>query len=75
MHAVPGPVSLKFRRSRTKWFGHVERMSEGRHVRRVQQAEMQGRRPRGSPRARWKDVLQRDLEESGLSLEEIAVKA
>ena len=69
------PVSLKLRRARMKWFGHLERMSDDRQVKRITQAEMQGRRPVGRPRTRWKDVLRRDLEGSGLSLEEAAAEA
>ena len=69
------PVSLKLRRARMKWFGHVERMGEERQVKRVMRAQMQGRRPRGRPRTRWKDVIRRDLETSGLSLEEAAAEA
>ena len=68
------PVSLKLRRARMKWFGHLERMSDDRQVKRITQAEMQGRRPVGRPRTRWKDVLRRDLEGSGLSLEEAAAE-
>ena len=56
------PVSFKFRKVRMKWF-------------RQMQAEMQGRRLVGRPRTRWKDVFRRDLEESGLSLEETATEA
>ena len=69
------PVSLKLRRARMKWFGHVERMGEDRQVKRIMQVEMSGRRPRGRPRTRWKDVVRRDLEGSGLGLEEAAVEA
>ena len=58
-----------------KWFGHVERMGDERQVKRIMKAEMQGRRPVGRPRTRWKDVLRRDLEKSGLSLEDAAVEA
>ena len=58
-----------------KWFEHVERMGEERQVKRIINAEMRGRRPVGRPRTRWKDVLLRDLEGSGLSLEEAAVEA
>ena len=41
------PVSLKLRRARLKWFGHLERMSDERQVKRITQAELQGRRPAG----------------------------
>ena len=64
------PVSLKLRRARMRWFGHVERMGDERQVKRIMNAAMEGRRPVGRPRTRWKDVLQRDLDTSGLSIEE-----
>ena len=35
-------------------------------------AEMQGRRPAGRPRTRWKDVLRRDIEATELSIQEAA---
>ena len=69
------PVSLKLRKARLKWFGHMERMGEERQVKRIMRARMQGRRPRGRPRTRWNDVLRRDLEGSGLSYEEAAAEA
>ena len=69
------PVSMKLRKARLKWFGHVERMGEERQVKRIFEAEMQGRRPVGRPRTRWKDVLLRDLDGSGLSIQEAAADA
>ena len=69
------PVSMKLRRARLKWFGHVERMGEERQVKGVMNAVMEGRRPVGRPRTRWKDVLRRDLRSSGLSLGEAAAEA
>ena len=69
------PVSLKLRSARMKWFGHFERMGEERQVKRIMNAEMRGRRPVGRPSTRWKDVLRRDLERSGLNLEEAASEA
>ena len=69
------PVSIKLRRARMKWFGHVERMGGERQVKRIMNAEMEGRRPVGRPRTRWKDVLRRDLTSSGLSLSEAAAEA
>ena len=69
------PVSLKLRRARMKWFGHVERMGDGRQVKKIMNATMEGRRPVGRPRTRWRDVLGRDLESSGLSLEQAAVES
>ena len=41
----------------------------------ITNTEMEGRRPVGRPRARWKDVLRGDLTSSGLSLDEAAAEA
>ena len=69
------PVSLKLRRARMKWFGHVKRMGDERQVKKIMNATMEGRRPVGKPRTRWKGGLERDLESSGLSLEQAAVES
>ena len=69
------PVSLKLRSARMKRLGHVERMGEERQVKRIFKAEMQGRRPVGRQRTRWKNVLLRCLERKGLNLEEAATEA
>ena len=64
------PVFLKLRRVRLKWFGHVERMNEERQVKRMIDAEIEGRKPVGRPGTRWKVVIRRDWKSSDLSLEE-----
>ena len=50
-------------------------MGDGRQVKKIMNATMEARRPVGSPRTRWRDVLGRDLESSGLSLEQAAVES
>ena len=50
-------------------------MGEKRKVNLKFKAEMQGRRPVGRPSTMWKKVLLRDLERSGLSLEEAVTEA
>ena len=50
-------------------------MGDERQVGRITKAEMEGRRPVGRPRTRWKDVIRRDLESSGVSMEQAASKA
>ena len=67
--------SLKVRKSRMKWFGHFQRIEEKIHVTRIVNTEMQVRKPLWSSRTRWKDLLQRDLEESRLILWETATEA
>ena len=69
------PVSLKLKSARMKWLGHIKRMGEQMQVKKFFKADMQGTRPVGSPRTRWKDVLLRDLERSGLSFKEATTEA
>jgi len=64
------PVSLRVRRARLKWLGHIERMEASRIPREVSEARMIGRRPRGRPRTRWDQVVERDLENAGVPLAE-----
>ena len=69
------PVSINLRRTRLKWFRQVERMGGERQVKRIMNAETEGRRLVGRPQTRWKDILRRDLTSSGLSLGEAAAEA
>ena len=51
---------------RLRWLGHVARMGEQRWPRRVMEGMMEGRRPVGRPRMRWKDNVMSDLEKVGV---------
>ena len=53
-----------------RWFGHIERMSEERMVKRIYKSEAVGARARGRPRVRWKDGVKRILEEKGMTVEQ-----
>ena len=49
------------RSARLRWLGHVLRAEPVRLIGLVYRAEMRGRRPRGRPRTRWKDVTRQDV--------------
>ena len=50
------------RRRRLRWAGHVRRMDDDRLPKLIFHGELvEGQRPRGRPRLRYKDVLKRDL--------------
>ena len=49
-----------------KWYGHVMRMEEDHVVRRVMTKAIPGKRKRGRPKTRWKDVCKRDMQTVGL---------
>ena len=52
-------IAMVMRRRRLGWFGHVTRRHETENIRAV--VETKEKRPRGSPKLRWKDTVRRDL--------------
>lgn len=60
------PVINRMDSARLRWWGHVERMSEERVARRRWRWRVDGVRPRGRPRVRWADCVERALRRHGL---------
>ena len=58
-----------------RWFGHVERMDEGRMVKRITGSGVRGVGGRGRPRMGWGEGVRKSLRERGLSVEEGRVRA
>ena len=56
------------RRSRLRWYGHVERMNEVRLPKKILYSEANGVRKRGRPRRRFMDSVKSDLQERCLDL-------
>jgi len=60
-----------------KWAGHIARMEERRGVYRVLMGKTEGKRSLGSPRRRWEDNIEMDLQEvvcEGMDWIELAQK-
>ena len=67
------PLLLHLERSQLRWFGHLVRMPPERLPREVLEACPTGKRPRGRPRARWKDyILTLARERLGILQDEVA---
>ena len=58
-----GSIKSKARESRLRWFGHVHRKEQESNLRQVMDMEIAGRRPRGRPKGRWRDLVNRDMRE------------
>ncbi|VDO84771.1 unnamed protein product [Heligmosomoides polygyrus] len=59
------PIQLKMREQRLRWYGHVLRRPQDHPIRLALDFETPGKRLRGAPRKRWKDVIKKDLAEIG----------
>jgi hypothetical protein len=46
-----------------RWAGHVERIGEKRHARKILVGKPEGKRPLEIPRRRWEDNIKMDLRE------------
>jgi len=63
-------ITDRVRRSRLRWFGHVERRDENYVGRRTMNMAIPGKRKRGRPRKRWRDNIKEDLEAIGAKRED-----
>ena len=63
-------VREKIVEKRLTWYGHVERRDDDHYLKRVANMEILGRRRRGRPKTRWKDSVERDMKEIGVTSEE-----
>ena len=59
-------ISEKLRDRRLMWFGHVERRDDDYVGKRVCNMDVGGKRGRGRPKKRWKDVLKEDMQKRGI---------
>ena len=63
-------LSERADRAMLRWYGHLERMEEERMVKQLYEASVNGVRPRGRPRKRWKDGVKDIAKEIGRSIQE-----
>ena len=61
------PVSMMTKKSRLRWFGHVERTGDSDWVKHCVTWEVEGIRQRGRPKKTWWDCVKNDIESFGLS--------
>jgi len=60
------PVSLMIRKSRLRWFGHVEHKDDNDWVKRTM-SEVEGIRQKGCSKQTWMDCVKDDMESLDLS--------
>ena len=67
---VEETLAEKVDRRLLRWFGHVERLDEGRWPRKVKAAKVEGQLVRGRPRFGWLDGVKRALAIREVGLQE-----
>jgi hypothetical protein len=55
---------------KTKWYGHVQRMEDGRPPKKVMKCSPPGRRKRGRTKLTWAEEIRGLMEEKGLMEED-----
>jgi hypothetical protein len=63
-------ISVVMRRSRLRWFGHVERKENEDWVKGCTVLEVEGIKPRGRPKKTWFEVIRNDMKVVGLKRED-----
>ena len=58
-----------------RWFGHVERMDNERLLKKVMNANVDGRSARGRPRFGWMDGVKRALNDKGMDIRHASERA
>jgi len=68
------PVSLMIKKSRLRWFGHVERKDDNDWVKHCMTWEVEGIRQTGRLKMTWWDCVKNDMESLGLSQKDAQVR-
>ena len=55
------PMAEFLREKRLRWFGHVQRRDKDDSTRKILQMEVDGKRNRGRPKLRWRDLVKDDM--------------
>ena len=54
-------IEHRLRKTRLRWFGHVNRRDENSILKRAMELEVEGRRPVGRPKKTWSKIVEKDL--------------
>ncbi|KAA5556908.1 hypothetical protein F3G51_32300 [Pseudomonas aeruginosa] len=68
-------IADKMQESRLRWYGHVKRKPPDYVGNLARLLDLPGRRPRGRPKTRWRDVVLKDKRECNVADEDVEDRA
>jgi len=63
-------IALVLQQNRLRWYGHVLRKDDNDWVKKCTKYEVQGPRPRGTPKRTWREVVQEDCQARKMNKED-----
>ena len=63
------PMAKFLREERLIWFGHVQRRGKDGATRKILQMTVDGKRNRGRPKLRWRDLVKEDMARNHMTTE------
>ena len=63
------PMAEFLRERRLRWFGHVQRRDKDDATRKILQMTVDGKRNRGRPKLRWRDLVRDDISRNQMTTE------
>lgn len=66
-----GKLNDRIETQRLRWYGHMRRMGQERLPRKFYEFQPDGTRPQGRPRMRYRDMIRRDIEQRGVTWNDI----
>ena len=60
-------IALVLQQNRLRWYGHVLRKGDDDWVKKCMEYEVEGPRPRGRPKATWREVVREDCQARRMS--------
>ena len=63
------PMAEFLREKRLRWFGHVQRRDKDDATRKILQMTVDGKRNRGRPKLRWRDLVRDDMARNQMTTE------
>ena len=63
------PMAEYLREKRLRWFGHVQMRDQDEASRKILQMTVDGKRNRGRPKLRWRDLVKEDMTRNQMTTE------